>query len=203
MRFKELGKIKESNIAGIMLHGRGARPESVLSMGKQLENHEKMFFIAPEAPDRTNQWYPHSFLEPMKKNQPQLSESLKVVEKAIEYLEKNGFEKENIFLFGFSQGACLASEYIAQNPCLYKGLFALSGGIIGPLDKDMKYNGDLEGTEVFLGCSEKDPHIPLERVDQTERVFNDLSGTVEKTIYRGSSHNVNRDEIERISKKLK
>lgn len=201
--YKELGDIDEAEIAGIMLHGRGALPQSVLSIGKQLEKSSQTYFIAPQAPGPNNQWYPHSFLENIEKNQPHLSNALNIVEQTLEYLKDNGFQLDEIFILGFSQGACLASEFMARNSAKYKALFALSGGLIGPINKEMDYKGELRNTEVFLGCSENDPHIPLERVNQTKAVFQKLGAKVEKVIYQGGSHNVNKDEIERISNKLK
>lgn len=105
--------------------------------------------------------------------------------------------KENVFLLGFSQGACLVSEYTASNPDKYGGIVALSGGLIG--EKTEKFLGDMKDTEVFLGCAENDPHIPKKRIDETEKVFQELKADVEKYIFEGSHHGIVEYEIRRAN----
>ena len=96
---------------------------------------------------------------------------------------------------GFSQGACLASEYVARHPARYGGLIALSGGLIGEEVIEENYSGDLEGTPYFVGCSDIDSHIPEERVHQSAAVMEKLGAEVTKKIYPGMGHTVNADEI--------
>ena len=117
-------------------------------------------------------------------------------------IEKKGILRENIFLLGFSQGACIATEFVARHPGKYAGVIGLSGGLIGDKIDSSVYSGDLEGTPVFLGCSDIDPHIPKERVDETESVFKKLGGKVIKKIYSGMGHLVNEDEILEIQRVL-
>src|SRR5690606_30562907 len=63
-----------------------------------------------------------------------------------------------------------------------------------PADKTFDYSGSLGGTPVFIGCSDIDPHIPVERVYQTADVFRGLGAEGELRIYKGMGHTVNRDE---------
>ena len=187
----EAGKnLEEADRAVIMLHGRGATAHSIIQLHRQLP---EAAYLAPQASNR--EWYPRSFMEPREKNQPHLDSALRKVDELIERCaDKLG--KENVYLLGFSQGACLASEYMASNPEKYGGLFALSGGLIGEDVRD--FSGDLEETSVFLGCAEKDPHIPLERVEESVEVFKRLNGDVEQYIFEGSQHGIVDYEIERI-----
>jgi predicted esterase len=99
-----------------------------------------------------------------------------------------------VVLLGFSQGACLVLEYAARNAERYGGLVGLSGALIGPDDAPRDYTGALAGTAVFLGCSDVDPHIPVERVRASAQVFRQLGGNVEVRLYPALGHTINDDE---------
>ena len=47
-------------------------------------------------------------------NEPGLSSSLGAVAQLMEHLEREGFSRERAVVLGFSQGACLALEYVAR-----------------------------------------------------------------------------------------
>jgi phospholipase/carboxylesterase len=188
---QELG---EADRAVIMLHGRGATAESILQLSDQLPDAA---YIAPQAAER--EWYPRSFLEPREKNQPHLNSALEKVDSLVEEAAKE-LGRENVYLHGFSQGACLASEYAASHPGRYGGLIVLSGGLIG--ETVQEFDGDLEGTPVFVGCSDSDPHIPLERVEKTVEVFELLNADVEKYIMEGSHHGIVEYEVEKVREML-
>ncbi|MEQ9279864.1 MAG: dienelactone hydrolase family protein [Balneola sp.] len=192
--------LSDAKFAMIMIHGRGASAESIIGLGNEFETNDKITFMAPQASGFT--WYPYSFLAPTEKNQPGLNSGLQAISDLIVQIEKEGISKENIFLLGFSQGACLATEFVARHPGKYAGVIGLSGGLIGDEVDPSVYSGDLEGTPVFLGCSDIDPHIPKERVDETEAAFEKLGGKVTKKIYPGMGHLVNEDEIQHIQQLL-
>ncbi|MEX0722164.1 MAG: alpha/beta fold hydrolase [Balneolaceae bacterium] len=186
----------EAEAAMIMIHGRGASAESILELAREFESDKKIIFRAPQAEGYT--WYPYSFLAPTEQNEPGLSSGLQLIYDIISELESEGIPKEKIYLLGFSQGACLVSEFAARHPAKYAGLIALSGGLIGDEVQAENYNGDMNGTPVFMGCSDVDPHIPKERVDETALIFQDLGAKVTKKIYSGMGHLVNKDEMEHI-----
>lgn len=171
----------------VMLHGRGATAHGMIQLADNLPDAH---YLALQASNRT--WYPRSFLEAREKNQPHLDSALEKIDTIIER-----FEKEKVVLLGFSQGACLAAEYAVRNPGKYGGVIAFSGGLIG--DEIGDFQGDFEETPVFLGCSENDPHVPRERVEETGQVFTALNADVEKRIYPGRDHTINEDEIEKAS----
>jgi phospholipase/carboxylesterase len=183
--------LADADKAVIMVHGRGATAESVIRLSEKLPEAS---YLAPQAENRT--WYPKSFLRPREENQPHLDSALEKLDKLIQKCSEE-LGKENVFLLGFSQGGCLVSEYTASNPARYGGLIILSGGLIGEEVKG--FSGDMESTEVFIGCAENDPHIPRERVDETEDVFESLNAEVEKYIFEGSHHGIVEYEIERAS----
>jgi predicted esterase len=113
----------------------------------------------------------------------------------VDQLQAQGLPAERIGLLGFSQGACLATEFAARNVRRYGCVLALSGGLIGPPGTPRDYGGSLAGTPVFLGCSDIDPHIPLERVQESAAVLSGMGAEVDERIYPGMGHVVNDDEI--------
>jgi phospholipase/carboxylesterase len=183
---------EDAAAGAVLVHGRGARAQSMLGMVGEF-GVENVAYVAPQA--RRGSWYPNSFMAPMDSNEPGLSSALQAVEDALETLTDAGIPRERILLLGFSQGACLASEYVARNARRYGGLAACSGGLIGPEGTPRDYEGSVEGTPVFVGCSDRDPHIPIERVHETAEVFEDLDGDVTERIYEGMGHTINEDEI--------
>ena len=189
--------LEDAEKAVILLHGRGATAQGILQLENQLKVNNTSFF-APQAAQRT--WYPNSFLQPRENNQPHLKSALKTVNRLVERISKE-LSREKIVIAGFSQGACLATEYAASEPEKFGGVIGFSGGLIG---KELpNYTGDLEDTPVFLGCAENDPHIPLERVEETEKVFRELNANVEKHIFEGSYHGIVSTEIEKARQLVK
>lgn len=183
--------------AMIMIHGRGARAESILSLRNSLNFTGKFMFAAPQASGNT--WYPYSFLSPIKMNEPGLTSGLQVIFDTLATLEKENMPKEKIILLGFSQGACLVSEFVARHPDTYGGIVCLSGGLVGEKINPDNYTGDLSGSPFFIGCSDADPHIPLERVTETEHIYRKLGANITKRIYPGMGHSVNEDELECVN----
>lgn len=185
----------ESGIAMILIHGRGASAQNMMLFTNEFER-EDIHYRALQASGHS--WYPRSFLAPKKMNQPGISSGLQAVHDQIAILNSEGIPTQKIVLLGFSQGACLTTEFAARHPQYYGGIIGLSGGLIGEEVHPENYSGSLEGTPVFLGCSDRDPHIPKERVDITERVFKQLNADVTKRIYEGMGHTVNQDEIKEV-----
>jgi phospholipase/carboxylesterase len=188
--------LEDAEAAMILVHGRGATARSILQMGQQVGT-DGVAYLAPQA--ARNTWYPNPFTAPVESNEPGRSSGLRAVADAVSEAEDVGIPPEKIVVLGFSQGACLASEFVARNPRRYGGLVALSGGLIGESIDPEDYAGDLEQTPVFFGCSDVDPHIPAERVHVSAEVFEKLDGDVEKRLYEGMGHGVNDDEIEYVS----
>jgi len=181
--------------AMIMIHGRGATAQSMFLLADEFVQPD-VHYRAPQA--QNNTWYPYSFLQPKKNNQPGLSSGLQQIHNLLKQIQSGGIPSKKIILLGFSQGACLATEFAARHPQKLGGVVGLSGGLIGPEIDASLYCGSMEQTAVFLGCSNIDPHIPKERVDETESVFKDLGSEVTKSIYPGMPHTVNEDEIKTV-----
>jgi predicted esterase len=185
--------LEEASSAMILVHGRGATAQSILDLAPLLP-HPGMAYLAPQAANGT--WYPYSFLAPMQQNEPGLSSGLQALEELVARVETAGIPVERIILAGFSQGACLASEFVARHARPYGGLLAFSGGVIGPPGTPRDYQGSLEGARVFIGCSDEDFHIPVERVQETAEVFTRMGAQVSKRIYPGMGHTIIQDELD-------
>jgi predicted esterase len=154
-------------------------------------------WMAPRA--AAGSWYPHSFLAPIAANQPWLDSALLTLERSVSELQQvYGVARERIVLLGFSQGACLAAEFVSRNPGRWGGLAALSGGLIGPPGTRWNSDGGLEETPVFFGCGDPDPHIPRERVEESGSLFERRGAAVDVRIYPGLGHAVNADEVEAV-----
>ncbi len=184
--------LQEAHGALILVHGRGATAQSILSLAAELP-HPDLAYLAPQAADNT--WYPYSFLMPLARNEPYLSSALQQLSDVLAQIEAAGIPAERVIIGGFSQGACLATEFVARNAQRYGGLLAFSGGLIGAPDTSRDYAGSLTGTPVFLGCSDVDSHIPKERVLESEVVLRGLGATVTAKLYPNMGHTINDDEL--------
>ena len=184
----------------LLVHGRGADAESMLSLYEELGAKE-LAAIAPQAAGNT--WYPHSFLTPLDANQPYLDSALGRLNSLVADLLTRGIPSEQIVMLGFSQGACLTLEFVARHPRRYGAIIALTGGLIGPPGTPRNYPGSLAGAPVFLGTSDPDPHVPFERVKETEAVLKRMGAAVELRRYPGMPHTINDDELDASRKLLK
>lgn len=184
--------LEQAAAALILVHGRGATAQNILELADWLR-HPELAYLAPQASGNT--WYPYSFLAEIELNEPGLSSGLAVLSNLVEQVQMAGIERGRIIVGGFSQGACLASEFVARQAEPLAGLLAFSGGLIGPPGTPRDYAGSLSGMPAFLGCSDIDPHVPLPRVEETAAVLATLGAQVDKRIYPGMGHTINEDEL--------
>jgi len=176
----------------LMLHGRNAGPRNILELAGVLP-HPDFTYLAPAAAGNT--WYPLSFLTELERNQPGLDSALWVVDQLVHAAEAKGVPRRRIVLLGFSQGGCLASEYAVRHAGRFGGVVALSGGLIGPPGTRWDNPGSFDGCPVFLGCSDRDAHVPQTRVAESAEVFRRMGAAVTERIYPGLGHQVNEDEL--------
>lgn len=185
--------------AAIMLHGRGASAENILSLAEVFAQPDFAYF-APQAAGHT--WYPHSFLAPLEANEPYLSSALAAIGDLFDRLAAENFPASRVALLGFSQGACLSLEYAARFPQKYGAVLALTGGLIGPEGTKRDYPGSLDATPVFIGCSDVDAHVPLARVKESAKILTAMGAEVTEHIYPGMGHTINDDEIAQVRRHL-
>jgi phospholipase/carboxylesterase len=190
-------KIDEAGKVLIMIHGRGGSAEDILSLAPSLRVNE-FALLAPQATNNT--WYPYSFLSPPAENEPWLSSALSVLNEVISDIEGKGIHKKNIYFLGFSQGACLMLEFVTRNATKYGGAAAFTGGLIGDKIYPENYKGDFEETPFFIGTSNPDPHVPVERVKVTANVLRTMNAMVIEKVYLNMGHTISQDEIDNANR---
>lgn len=190
---KELSEAKK---ALVMIHGRGAFAEDILSLAGYF-NVKDYALIAPQATN--NSWYPYSFLAIPKKNKPELSSALHLLSEIVSDINQQGIDSANIYFLGFSQGACLMLEFITRNARKWGGAVAFTGGLIGDKIYTENYKGDFEGTKIFIGSADPDAHVPVERVLETTGLLKNMHADVTQKIYEDMGHTINKDEIEKAN----
>ncbi|HEY1948802.1 MAG TPA: dienelactone hydrolase family protein [Bryobacteraceae bacterium] len=189
--------LAEAKGAVILLHGRGASAEDILGLGDAFE-HPGLAYLAPGAAGHS--WYPYSFLAPFEKNEPWLSSALKKIAATVEHVMEVGIPREKIVIAGFSQGACLATEFTARHGVGLGGLIAFTGGLIGPPETKFSYPGSLAQMPAFLGTGDPDPHVPWERVEESAAVLRSLGAGVTLRRYPGLPHTISQNEIDEAKK---
>lgn len=199
MQIIEQGKPKnQASKALILLHGRGGNAYDILSLAEHFCD-DQFYIAAPQATH--NSWYPNSFMADEQSNEPWLASAIDLVKKWIDETAKT-IPKEHIFIMGFSQGACLSLEVASRYATTYGGVVAFSGGLIGSTLDEKKYHGHFNGTNVFIGISDQDPHVPLSRAEQSKALMDKLGAKVTLKVYPGMGHIINSDEIDWVKKTI-
>ena len=192
-------KLSETAGAIILVHGRGASAEDILQLRVELD-YPELAYVAPQAAENT--WYPYSFLAPIEQNEPWLTSALNKLKNIVGNITREGIPQDKIVIAGFSQGACLASEFVARNAENYGGLIAFTGSLIGPPGTDFHYTGSLSGTPAFLGAGDPDAHVPWQRVRESADVLSALGADVLLRRYPGMPHTISRQELEEARRLL-
>lgn len=185
--------VHQAQKALILVHGRGATAESILSVAPFLAVDDYAW-VAPQAPLHT--WYPYSFMAPEHQNQPDLDQALHLLRDTVQQLVEQGISSEQIYFFGFSQGACLSLEFVALNAQKYGGVVAVIGGLIGESLNAEKYQGDFQQTPIFLATSDPDVHVPLQRVEDTATLLSQLQADVTLKVYKNAGHTLLQEEVD-------
>ncbi|SEC22605.1 alpha/beta hydrolase [Terriglobus roseus] len=184
--------VAEATGAVVLLHGRGASARDILGLSNAFGGLG-LAFVAPEAAGHT--WYPQSFLAPRSANEPYLTSALDKIRRVVDGLVAGGIPTERIVISGFSQGACLSTEFVASHPARYAGLIAFTGGLVGPLGSDLHHAGELHGTPALLMSGDPDPHVPWSRVEESAVQLKAMGAEVTAIRYPGRQHTVSQDEI--------
>jgi len=184
--------VSEAKKAIVMIHGRGASAESIISLADHL-NLKDAAIYAPQATNHS--WYPYSFMAPVKENQPALDSALAVMSEVVQEIEDAGIPKDCIYFLGFSQGACLSLEFVARNAAKYGGVIAYTGGLIGQQLNLDNYKGDFKNTPFLITTGDPDPHVPVSRVEESIQVLQNLNAKVTSKVYKGRPHTIQMEEI--------
>ena len=184
--------LKDATKVLIMIHGRGGSADDILSLSNYL-NVKDFALLAPQA--NNNSWYPYSFMAPLSQNEPWLTAALMLVKETLNEAIAAGVKEENIYFLGFSQGACLALEFVARNATQFGGIVAFTGGFIGDRIYQQNYKGDFKQAPVFIGSSDPDPHVPVARVHETTQILQSMNADVTQKIFPNMGHTITKEEI--------
>lgn len=190
-------KLSEAKKVLIMIHGRGGSAGDILSLASHLQVND-FALLAPQAAN--NSWYPYSFMEPISQNEPWLSSALSLLKEIVNDVIAQGIAEDDIYFTGFSQGACLTLEFVARNATKFGGVVAFTGGLVGDKIYPENYKGDFINTPIFIGSSNPDPHVPVERVYATTRILKGMNAIVTEKIYENMGHTIIPDEIDLANK---
>lgn len=183
--------LEKASKAMILLHGRGSNAEDILTVADDLAD-DRFYIVAPQAPG--HQWYPKSFLAEEKENDPWLSTSIAIVKELLDKITKK-IPLTQVYLMGFSQGACLSLETASRYATKYGGIVAFTGGLIGKELTEKNYHGNFSGTKVFISNGDRDPYIPLSRSEESKELMEKMGANVTLKVYPGRPHTINNDEI--------
>jgi phospholipase/carboxylesterase len=184
--------IAKASKALVMLHGRGATAQDIVSLHHELPV-DNCYVVAPQATNLT--WYPYSFLAPVAQNEPWLSSALHLLRDIIHDIANAGIPSERTYILGFSQGACLTLEFATRNATKWGGVIAFTGGLIGESTNRSNYSGDFQKTRVFIGNSDNDPHVPLVRTRESAAIMKEMGADVTFKTYPSMPHTINSDEL--------
>ena len=191
--------LKDSKKALILLHGRGASAESILSLTSYLDLADFSVF-APQAAQRT--WYPYGFMASDQGNLSALNSSLLQVSLLFKFLIENGKVPEQIYVMGFSQGACLSLEFTARNAQKFGGVVAFTGGLIGERLEEEKYKGDFQGTPILLSSSAHDMHVPAQRIHDSAQLLQKMGAEVSLSLFEDELHTIRPEELTWVNQQL-
>ncbi len=189
--------LKEAKKVLIMVHGRGASARDILGLASHL-NVADYALLAPQATNHS--WYPYSFMVKPEQNEPWLSSALDLLKDLVDDVIEQGIAAENIYFLGFSQGACLALEFVARYATQYGGVAAFTGGLIGDEINRSNYTGDFNGTPIFIGTGNPDSHVPVERVKESVEILTEMNAQVHLEIYNNRPHTISKDEIDWVNR---
>jgi len=196
IRLREAGQPRGlAERAGILLHGRSRTKQEMLDLATGLEiggTH----WLAPYADQGL--WYPGRFMEPLQSNEPFLTRSVERCHRLIQDAGENGrLVPQQLFIVGFSQGACIAVEYALRHPGSCAAIVVFSGCLMGPPGTDWRPAGGktLDGLRVFITGSDMDEWIPEDRTREAARVLADLGADVDLRIYPSRPHIVSNLEL--------
>lgn len=189
--YEEGTPLAKAKQALLLFHGRGGTAQSILELGQSLAP-EGTYLAALQATNNT--WYPYSFMAPVANNQPWLDSALANALQLIEQTEKV-LPSTQIYLAGFSQGACLTLESSARFARPFGGVLAFTGGLIGELLDTTPYQAKFAGTRVFMSNGDHDPHVPQSRSEESKTTLEKLGAEVKLQIYPGRPHTILHDEL--------
>lgn len=182
----------DARVVVVLIHGRGADGPSMIEMTRGISDAADVAWIAPTAANDT--WYPDGFMAEWEANEPWMDHTLNLFTELLDQLNAAGVGDEQIVLMGFSQGAAVAAEVALRRPRHYGAVVVFTGGYIGPPGTTWDPPAGLEALPIFIGTSDVDEWVPLERVNDTAAVFSAAGARLDYRVYEGMDHEICDDE---------
>ncbi|MBN3574527.1 alpha/beta hydrolase [Vibrio neptunius] len=186
--------LSDDNPVVILLHGRRQTEDDMANLIDKLALTEATYYL-PSAPETT--WYPRGFTRDLNDNQPLLDQGLEVIDQILQAILSQGVKRQRIWIIGFSQGACMAAEFVRRALQPLGGAIVYTGGLFGPeCPVASAPKPVFEGMPMLLSGSHTDTWVPAERVTQTATYFGQLGAQVHLEIASERAHHVSQAEIE-------
>lgn len=190
----------EADVVVVAVHGRGQSPDFMIEHLVRHLDAPGTCWILPAAHENT--WYPLGFLAPLADNEPRLAQALEVLDHVAASIAD--VPSDRVVWAGFSQGACLVSEWVARHPRRWGGLAALTGGRIGPPGTDLSIatpeaaGEGLVGMPAYFGVGDPDEWVPVHRVHDTAAAYRAAGAHVTVEVFPGRPHEISAAEVERV-----
>jgi phospholipase/carboxylesterase len=192
--------LAEAKRALLLVHGRGGVAEKMLALASEIQAADYAW-IAPQATQNT--WYPLGFMGDEKANGPWLAAALASLDAQVDHVLAAGIPVEQLWILGFSQGACLTLEFAARRAQRFGGLISLTGGLIGQTLHPENYMGDFAATPIYISAGDLDPHVPLERAEASAKLLREMNAEVDLQVFPGRPHTISEVEMRRVMEMLR
>jgi len=184
----------DAAVVVVAVHGRAQSPAYLREHLVAPIGRSDIAWLLPAAADQS--WYPLGFLAPLADNQPSLDHALALMA-AIDD-ELSGLDQHRVVWAGFSQGACLITEYLARHPRRAGGVIALTGGMLGPPETALTVAGSFDGTPVYFGTGDPDDWVPVWRVRETASAYRTAAADVTLEVFAGRAHEIGGPELDHV-----
>ena len=157
----------------VVLHGYGANMRDLLALSENIGGDESIL-VFPNAPFEFQLSYQlsgYAWIFPPSMDPEDVPESMldsenKLMGMIQELIESYGIKSPNVILGGFSQGAMMSALVGLANPKIFKGVFMLSGMLLGEsyLASKMQANNS---QAVFISHGNLDSLVPFTHCKKT------------------------------------
>ena len=177
-----LKSISKPSIAVIGLHGWTGDEYAMESVAKLLKlKHVKWFF--PRAPYKAPSSKGFTWFEGSDDKGWNYEKTYEGLDRLLEQISNEGFSKEKLFVIGFSQGACLAMEYVLRLPFSIAGIIPVAGFIKFKENLKAEHSMKSKSTRVLLMHGTKDEIIDLKESQDSYQILKKLGYSVELQTY--------------------
>lgn len=183
----------------VFVHGRAQSPEEMAETVLPRLDAPGLRFVLPRAPREA--WYDAKAVDALTEaTAAQLAEALGIVGQVVEHA-RGECPGVPLVVAGFSQGACLAVEYLMQGGRADAAAM-LTGCRVGAPSDDLP-KAPLSGLPVYATCGDADPWIPLWAFQKAVGELAAAGARVRSDVFPGRPHEVSDAECAELSRLLR